>query len=218
MQYEEANKGFNALSSEHKLKDADTWTFTQSNGDYMHVSFIDNMADLDKNPFNVLAKKVVKDAWADMYRKFDGTYMEHESNIVHGHPKYSFRAEHLSDEGMDYRVWSYNYYEEKDSEKMMEMSEKWKELYETKNIESGYTIYTGGFRTPGPVLIVMQWAKSPAEYYAQLEKNREMLGEEGKMLGQETSKNIFKREKVDGWFKPDLSYITTNPDGTARND
>jgi hypothetical protein len=218
MQYEEANKGFNALCSEHGLTDANTWTFALSNGDYMHVSMLESMANLDKNPFSAVVEKAGKDAWATMYSKFDGTYMEHESFIVNGNPEVSYKAEQLQQEGMNYRVWSYNYYEDKDTEEVKKISKKWKELYEAKNIETGYTIYSDGLGHPGPVIIVMRWAKSPAEYYTQMEKTWEALGEEGKKLGQETSKLIYKHEKVDGWFKPDLSYITTNPDGTVRND
>lgn len=211
MQYEEANKGFNALCAEHGLENADTWTFAQSNGDYMHVSMIDNMADLDKNPFADVVKKAGKDTWSSMYSKFDGTYMEHESYIVHGHPEVSYKAEQIAGGDMNYRVWSYNYYEDKDSKKMKEITKKWKELYEAKNIENGFTIYSAGLGHPGPVIVVMQWAKSASEYYAQNEKNQKLLGEEGKKLGQETSKYIIKREKIDGWFRPDLSYITAAP-------
>jgi len=211
MLYEEANKGFNALCSEHGFKGADTWTFAQGNGDYMHVSMIDNMADLDKNPFAEVVEKAGKEAWASMYSKFDGTYMEHESYIVNGHPGVSYKAEQIAEEGNNYRVWSYNYYENKDSEKMKEITKKWKELYEAKNIENGFTIYSAGLGHPGPVIVVMQWAKSASEFYAQAEKNQAILGEEGKKLGEETTKLIVKHEKVDGWFRPDLSYITASP-------
>ena len=210
-QYEEASKGFNALLKEGNAEGVDTWAFSQSNGDYMYVSFLENMAELDVNPFSAVQEKVGKEAWDEMYSKYDNTYLEHESFIVNGHPKYSYKAEQLSEEDMNYRVWSYNYFEDKNWDKVMEAAEKWRKLYESKNIESGFTVYTGGFGSPGPVIIIMQWAKSPADYYAQAEKNRATLGEEGKNLGEETMKLFYKHEKIDGYFRPDLSYITTSP-------
>lgn len=215
-QYEEANKGWTSMCREHDLKDADSWTFTEEDGDYMHVSMIDNMAALDKNPFEEVQKKAGKEAWAEMYSKFDGTYMSHESFIVVGHPKYSYKSEQSTEEGMNYRVWGYNYFEEKDWEKVSEVAKKWKALYESKNAEAGFNIYSNGMGFPGPVLVVMQWAESPEAFYAQRTKTQELLGEEGKKLSEETAKLFYKHEKVDGWFRPDLSYISESPTSASN--
>lgn len=215
-QYEEANNGFVAALKEHGLKNADTWTHTQSNGDYMHVSRIEKMADLDSPPFKEVQEKMGKEAWSAMYSKFDGTYMDHESYIVNAQPKYSYNMDQFGAEGVNYRVWDFYSFEDKHWKEVMDLSKRWKELYESKKIESGYGTYTSGFGYPGPVIVVMGWAKSPAEYYAQIEKNQAILGDEGKKLWAETTKYMHKHERLDGWLRPDLSYITTNPDGTAR--
>jgi hypothetical protein len=208
LQYEKANNGFNDLCKKHELKDMDTWTFTQSNGDYLHVGLLDNMADLDNNPLQKVQEKAGKEAWEDMYRNFEGTYLDHETFIIYGHPKYSYNSEQITGEGNRYRVWSYNYFEEKNWDRVMEAASKWKALYEEKNIANGFNIYTTGIGFPGPVIVVMSWADSPEAYYAQRAKTEELLGEEGKKLGEKTQKLFYKHEKLDGWFRPDLSYIT----------
>lgn len=208
-QYEEANNGFVEAIKKHGVKNADTYTHKQSNGDYMHVSRIEKMADLDVHPFMEVQEKMGKEAWAAMYSKFDGTYMEHESYVVNFHPEYSYNMDQLGTEGENYRVWDFNFFEDMDWKAVMDISKRWKELYESKNIEGGYGIYTNGFGYPGPVLVVLRWAKSPAEYYAQREKNREIFGDDAKELSEETEKYFFKRESLAGWFRPDMSYITT---------
>jgi len=210
-QYEEANNGFVEALKKHGVENADSWTHTQSNGDYMHVSQIEKMADLDNPPFMELQEKMGKEAWDAMYAKFDGTYMDHESYIVNFHPEKSHNIDQLGAEGVDYRVWSFNFFEDRHLKEMMDISKRWKELYESNNIESGYGIYTNGFGYPGPVIVILGWAKSPAEYHAQVEKNQAILGEDAKKLWEETVKYIYKRETLDGWFRPDLSYITADP-------
>ena len=211
-QYEEANNGFVSELKKHGLKNADSYTHKQSNGDYIHVSSIEKMADLDNHPFMEVQEKMGKEAWDAMYAKFAGTYMDHESYVVNFHPENSHNMDQLGAEGVDYRVWSFNFFEDQHWKEIMDLSKRWKELYESKNIEVGYGIYTNGFGYPGPVIVVLRWAKSPAEYHAQMEKDRAILGEDAKTLSEETAKYIYKQETLDGWYRPDLSYITTNPE------
>lgn len=211
-EYEEANNDFVAALKEHGLENADSWTHTQSNGDYIHVSQLEKMADLDNSPFKAVREKMGKEAWDAMFAKFAGTYMDHENYVVNFHPEYSYNMDLLGAEGENYRVWDSYFFEDKHWKEMMDLSKRWKELYESKNIESGYGIYTNGFGYPGPVMVVLGWAKSAADYHAQIEKNQAILGDGAKTLWAETIQYIYKRESLNGWYRPDLSYITTTPD------
>ena len=207
VEYEAASKAFNDAAKEQGIENIDTWTHSQSNGDYMFVSPIDKMADLDESPFSAMKEKMGEDAWKELYSKFNGTYLEHESFIVNHHPKYSYKMDQLGKSG-DYRVWTYMYFEDQYWGEMIEATTKWKKLYEEKGIESGFGIYTNGFGYPGPVLVVLEWAHGPAEYYEREAKKRAALGEDGKKLWGETMQYIYDHKVVDGWFRPELSIVT----------
>lgn len=205
-QYEEATKGFNDAITENGAKGAFMATFSQSNGDYMFASPIENMATLDTRRFAEVREKMGDEAWDEMYSKFDGTYLEHESYIVNFLSKYSYNSEQMSEGENNYRVWTFLKFEDKNWDQMLDVMTKWKELYENKNVENGYAVYTAGFGYAGPVIVVMDWAKSAEAYYAQESKNREVMGEAAQELWEETSQYIYGQDKIDGWYRPELSF------------
>lgn len=215
--YEAAIKGFVNALKEHGVENTNQWAHVQRNGDYLHVSALENMAMLDAHPLMEVYNKMGKEAWDEMYSKFSDTYHSHESYVVNHHPDKSYNMAGLGAEGVNYRVWDFFYFEEKDWNTVMNLSKKWKELYESNNIEYGYGVYTNGFGYPGPVIATLRWAKSPEEYHAQITEINKTLGEDGSKLWAETVKYIRKSDRIDGWFRPDLSYITT-PDESARNE
>ena len=56
------------------------------------------------------------------------------------------------------------------------------------------------------MIMVVQWAKSADEFYAQQAENREALGDAAD-LSKRTMALTRKFESYDGWIRPDLSYL-----------
>ncbi len=205
--YEETAKNLSTLLKENSIQDLEYFAFTQSDGDYLYVNFIESFADLDKNPFDALKEKLSDDEWENIWKGFNDAYLSHSDKIVYYHPGLSYKAEKLQEGDNSYRVWFFCYFEEKHWDAVKSVSNKWVELYEKYNIESGYTTYTSGFGFDGPFIVFHMWAKSPVDFYTQEQNTWKTTGEDGKKLWEETAQYFYKTEKIDGWFRPDLSYI-----------
>ena len=91
-------------------------------------------------------------------------------------------------------------------EKIEDVARKFVELYKSKNISSGWSIYQSITGTDLPLLVVAHAAKSESDYYSNRAKLKELIGEEGEKLSQEAQALVRKIEFKDGMGRPDLSY------------
>ena len=79
-------------------------------------------------------------------------------------------------------------------------------LFKRKNISDGYNVYALAIGTGKPLLSIVFRAKDDADYYSQHKKIVEILSEEIKALYEKIVPLLRKIERVDGNFRPDLSY------------
>jgi hypothetical protein len=172
---------------------------------YLFVSPIDNMAALDSRPLlEALNEALGEEGTEALMSKFDGTYDTHRDYVLNLSNELSYNSGEIVEEGVYFRHFEYYFvYADKEKEAKA-ISKEWKELYTSKNIPQGYRIYTGGIGTE-PMVMVVQWAKSAEEFYAQQAKTREALGDV-KDLESRTMAITRKFESYDGWIRPDLSY------------
>ncbi len=195
-----------------KLMHDNTFTGIQFNSfalddfTYWYVSPIENMAELDNDPFEKLAGIAGKEKMESVFSGFDDTYFSHRDFIAVFHPDLSYKAEQLSEPGNNYREWLYLYYEEKHKENLMDLMKQWKDLFSSKNAPQGYAIYTNGLGHEGPVIVVHTWAKSREEHMATTRKRHEMLGEENNILWKKTRSLAYKIESKTGVHLPEFSY------------
>jgi len=88
-----------------------------------------------------------------------------------------------------------------------EILKEWVDLYKSRNLTDGWETYVGVIGTEMPVYFIVLWGSSAADYFSQLEKIVELLGEEGKALVKKTYAAIKKYEQITERFRPDLSYL-----------
>ena len=86
------------------------------------------------------------------------------------------------------------------------IAKEWRELYKSKNIPDGWTILAGDIGAETPIYVVVQGAKSAADYYNHTEKIDELLGEEVKALRGKTLALVKKFELRTGRYRPELSF------------
>lgn len=206
-EYIEVGEGFVKLMSENDFKGLNFTGFYQDDNTFMFVSFIENLAQLDKNPFADLAAKAGQEKTNAVMSGFGGKYNSHIDYIAIYHPDLSYKSEQLQEEGNIYREWQFFYYNEINQDKMIGLAKEWKKLYEEKNIDVGYTMYTNGLGHEGPVIVVHRWAKNPVEMAQNNQKINELLGDEGRELWERTMKLGYRIEDKSGWLMPNLSYI-----------
>ena len=207
--FEEARKGLLAKLKEHNMTSMSYRVAVTDDFHYMMISEIENMAALDKNPWQELREKMGDEESRAMAKWNDETYDMHHSYLVRLQHNLSYTPENAGEnsEEMNFRHWSFYYINPDKAEEAKEIAKEWHTLFASKKIPTGYRIYTGGMGTEVPLYVVVQWAKNAAEFQAQDAKTNELLGEEGKELSQRTFAITRKFETKTGWMRPDLSYM-----------
>ena len=135
---------------------------------------------------------------------FDGTYVTHKDYVLNLSSELSYKSGEIVEEGVYFRNFNYYFVSPDKWKEAKAIAKEWNELYTSKNIPQGYRIYTGGLGTE-PLIMVVKWAKSASEFYAQEAKTEEMLGDV-KDLTDRTMAITRKFESYDGKIRPDLSY------------
>ncbi len=204
-EYETASKAFNGALEEHGATGSEYLTVSLNDMRYLYVSPIENMAALDSNPL----REALNEALGEEGRKtlmsgFDGTYDTHKDYVLNLSNELSYNSGEIVEEGVYFRHFDYYFVYPGKWDEAKAISKEWKDLYTSKNIPQGHRIYTGGLGTE-PLIMVVQWAKSADEFYAQQAKTRETLGDV-KDLMDRTMAITRKFESYDGWIRPDLSY------------
>ena len=207
--YEEAAKGLVAKLTENNMASPSYMTAVRDDFHYIYIRPLENMAALDTNPWKELEKKMGEEAMKAMWKGFDGTYYKHHNFMARLMTNLSYTPETTSmeSEEMNFRHWDFYYVNPDKSDEAKEIAKEWLALSKSKNIPTGYRLYTGDIGTEMPLYVVVQWAKNAAEFYSQIEKNNEILGEEGKALMAKTMAITRRFEQKNGSMRPDLSYM-----------
>jgi hypothetical protein len=100
------------------------------------------------------------------------------------------------------------------TEKLIGIFKKYKELYKSKNITAGYTVWVGELGVDGPVHCVVFEAKDAPDHFAQGADISKALGEEGDALWKELLSCVRKIEHENYWLRPELG-TETPPEGTT---
>jgi hypothetical protein len=211
--YEEATKLQMANYAEHEFPKGVS-VFSTDDYRYYWVVSVDHFADIDTlyKQFNKLYKNSGEGVYDKIEAAFDGTYEYTRSWTCLWHRDLSYIPETNEEEtggAGDFRYWGFCYVKQGKGEEMREAFRKWVELYESKNISEGFGFYQGDLGTDMPFMFWSISAKNATEYYTNSEKIMEALGEEGSELWKETEALLRGFEPVTGFYRKDLSYITS---------
>ncbi len=208
-QYEDAAKGLVAKLKEHNAAGPSFLGVTSDDLHYSYVMKVENMAALDEDLLKELAEKMGKEQMKAMWERFDGTTESHKNFMLRLLPDLSYKPEvaSMGSEETKFRHLDYLYFQTDKEEEAKEILKEWQALYQSKSIPTGYRLYVGGLGTEIPSYTVVRWAKNEVEYYMQVQKNEELLGEEAEALWQKTLAIMQKFEHKNGGIRPDLSYV-----------
>ena len=171
---------------------------------YMYLSPIDNLAELDSNPFEAVIEAMGEEAFDKMMSSYDNTFETHKDYVISLENDLSYNSKDIVLEGVNYRHITYNFVMPDKWDEAKAIAKEWTELHASKSAPHGYRIYTGGLGTE-PSIMVVRWARSEAELQDQMEANRQALGDISDLYNR-TMAIIRKRETYGAWMKPDLSY------------
>lgn len=209
--YEKAAKNLAALFEQHNINGMQYSAANSNDFVYIYISPVENYAGLDKMDaaFGELQQKMGEDAFNKAMNMFSDNYDRHRDYMVRLHPELSYKPEYGNNmaDGMNFRHWNfYHVYPGKEAE-IENIAMEWIDLLESKGIQQGYRLYTGGMGTDMPLVIVAHSALNATDFYTNEEKNMAALGEAGKKLMAKTMSITWKFESKDGMMRPDLSFI-----------
>jgi len=171
---------------------------------------VENYADIENlyKAFVELEEKTGAEQWQVMLKRVEGTLEYYQYSVFRYLPELSYTPEkpRLKPEEEIYLFWEFWYLEFGKKIEFEGILKEWMDLYKSKNIPDGWSTYVGDIGTEMPVYVVVLSGKSAADYFSQLEKTIEVLGEEGQALVKKTWAAAKKYEQKTGRFRPDLSY------------
>lgn len=208
-EYEKAAMGLVDAIKKHKISGI---TYTAASiDDYTYIYFtpVENLAAVDKMgaSFAELEEKMGKAAFAGMMKSFDACYPSHRNYLVRLRPDLSYKPEHgvqISD-GLNFRHWDYYYIHPGMEDEAEAIAKEWVALNEKLKTAEGYRLYVNSYGLEGPLFIVVQSGKSPADFYTRSEAWMQKAGEAGKALMKRTMKVVRQFESKDGMIRPELS-------------
>ena len=208
-QYEAACKELVAMCKEAGLTGSDWMALSATDFKYSYITKINSMADLDKDPFAGLTAKVGKDKMSNLWSKMDQCYEDHINYTIALDTKMSYQPGGINQmpNGKNYRKNTIYYVTPENYAAASKVGMKFKELFEKKGSKMHYRVYRSGYGTDGTFFMVAVAAESPAAYEKMVQENNALLGEEFAMLNQELLAVMERMETVEGYMRPELSYI-----------
>lgn len=211
-QHKKADKMLSTAAKEHNTKDSGWITFEADDNRVMYLSPISGMKDLDRFFFEDLQKKMGDEAFGKLFDSYDGTYSQHGDYILRLDKELSYMPDGMTQtpEGENYRELTYYHIPPGKEKEAEEMAKKVREMYSSKNSKVHYRLYKSGFGNMGNYFMVAVAAESPEDLEKKRKANMELMGEDGKKLFEEIDKTVTKKEKVTGYLRPELSYVSND--------
>ncbi len=183
---------------------------------YVFVIPIENFAAVDRMMENwkVAGEIIGTEKFTDMMRAMESAIDHVDAFHVMRRPGLSYAPEtpSLMPDEVKYVHYSFYYVTLGKKKQFAELAKQFAELYESKNISVGWTIYESVTGSDLPVYVVARAAKSQSDYYNHRDQVHELLGEEAEQLGKKALTLVRKVEHKDGWIRPDLSYPAPESD------
>ncbi|REE81821.1 hypothetical protein BX611_1360 [Lutibacter oceani] len=193
-----------------KYKTKAGWaTFKMNGTNYVYVSPLKNMAELDENNFSDLQEKMGKDAFRSLFNEFNPYYDSHSDYVMILDKELSYMPSgiNITPEGLNYRHNTLYYFTPNNYNKAVQIAKEFKKLYADKGSKEYYRVYHSGFGTSGNYIMVARASKNAAEFEKSRIENNNLIGEDGGKLFQKLLGVLLKSETMTGYMIPELSYF-----------
>ncbi len=210
--YEAVSKDFMDAFKEHNIQGLSWMVASTTTGRYFNISPIENMAELDKNVMAPLAEKLGKDAWQDLFRRFNECYDKHGDYIIYLNKELTYMPDgiNINTEGQNFRKWHFLHVTPDNIQNLKGKLKELKALYASKGSKVYYRIYHNGFGNMGDYYLAVVSAVDAEDYAKKSKENEQLLGEEGQKLFQELFQYVHKYETETGSMHPELAYTPQN--------
>jgi len=177
---------------------------------YVFVIPIENFAAIDRMQENWKAASEIigEEKFTDMMQSMESAIDHVDAFHIMYRPGLSYAPENpsLKPDEAEYVHYSFYYVTLGKKKQFEELAKEFAELYKSKNIDTGWSIYESVTGSDLPVFVIAHASRSQGEYYSRRDEVRELLGEAGEKLVEKALTLVRRIEHKDGWTRPDLSY------------
>ena len=207
-EYETVAKKLADACKKHKTK-AGWATFQMNGNNFVYVSPLENMAELDENHFADLKEKMGDEAFSSLFKEYNNYYNSHSDYIMVLNKELSYMPNGITitPENLNYRSNTLFYFAPKDYDKAIQVAKEFKNLYAKKGSTQYYRVYLNGFGTSESYIMVAEAAKSAADFHKAEAENLTLLGDDAYKIYSKLLDVILKTETITGYMRPDLSYF-----------
>ena len=205
-EYEKVCKELTGALSEHGIDFPTIVTQTMDNR-YLWVTPISEMSDIQNNTtFNDLSEKMGADAMGALFDRMDKCYEIEQDYVIHMRKDLSYMPGGITQtpEGKNYRKFYYLHYNPSDREALNDHLKAVKDLFESKGSKVHYRVYQSGFGTRGAFFMVAVASSSAGEDAQMGDENRQLFGEDGKVVMDKLFGMLRKYEEFSGYMRPDM--------------
>ena len=209
--YESTSKEWVKLMTEAGLDFPYMWASQRDDAHYYYLFPLENYAAIDKFPgtFGAAIEKIGKDKWAKFMIENESSIETHKDFIVTRSAKYSYWPEEprLKPEEAKFIHWMFFHYKLENRKEIMDIMTEWKNLYQDKNIKSGYTIWLMELGRDNNMIVLTENYKDGADYYAAMEADNALMEAEASALWAKMAPFITNIENKYGNQRPDLGFV-----------
>ncbi|MGB7843057.1 MAG: hypothetical protein WBL21_09715 [Salinimicrobium sp.] len=207
-EYEDLSKELVDAAKKSKLQNMRWAVAAMDNGNYLSITPIKNMADLESKSFQPLMDSMGEDKFNGMMSRFNDMYDKHGDYIIVLDNDLSYMPEGLvtSTPGKDYRKWHKMSVNAENVSQLRDKLVELKNVFDQKGSKMYYRIYRSGFGNMGAYFVAVISAKDATDYAQMSAENEKLLGEEGKQKFREVMDLVSAYDVSEGGMRPDLAY------------
>ena len=209
--YESTSKEWVKLMTDAGLDFPYMWASQRDDAHYYYLFPLDNYAAIDKFPkiFGDAIEKIGKEKWAKFMIENEGSIETHKDFIVTRSAKYSYwpKEPRLKPEERKFIHWMFFHYKLENRKEVMNIMTEWKQLYESKKIKNGYTIWLMELGLDNNSVVLTESYKDGADYYTAMEADNALMEKEASALWSKMSPYITNIENKYGNQRPDLGFV-----------
>jgi len=209
--YESTSKEWVKMMTEAGLDYPYMWASQRDDAHYYYLFPLDNYAAIDKMPeiFGAAIDKIGKDKWAKFMVENESSIETHKDFIATRSAKYSYEPKEprLKPEDAKFIHWMFFHFKLENRKEIMDILTEWKDLYQEKNIKTGYTIWLIELGLDNNMMALTENYKDGADYYTTTKEDNASMEAEANALWAKMSLYITSVENKYGNQRPDLGFV-----------
>ena len=183
----------------------------RDNGHYFYIIPISNYAEIDKMQgiFNSATEKIGKDKWSKFMVENNSTIQSSIDFVATRSAKYSYMPKNsrIKQDEAKFIHWMFFKYKMENRKEVMDILTEWKNLYEDKNIKSGYNIWLIELGMDNNMIALTEGYKDGEDFYKTQKEDNALMEAEAGALWAKMSQFVTSIENKYGSPRPDLGYV-----------